>query len=157
MSGALEGRDPREFALQLAVVAERLDERSARAVERVESVAAAFAEEAARARDAMATERTHAAAVHRASELARMRTSRVVSIGLAVLALFALGGTAVGVAEARRELASITRDQALLDAINRADVTLCDGRLCARIDGDRREGDADGYRRVALRPGEARR
>ena len=151
MSAVPDGHDPREFALQLAVVAERLDERSTRAVERVEAVAAAFVAEVERMREATVNELSRAAAAQQASERARLRMSRIVSRSLAAAALFATAATIFTVGSARRELASICRDRALLDAINNADVTSCDGRLCARIDGQTLDGDADGYRRIALR------
>lgn len=151
MSAVPDGHDPREFALQLAVVAERLDERSTRAVERVEAVATSFVAEVARVREATVDELTRAAAAQQASERARLRVSRIVSLGLVAAALLATAAAIVTLGSARRELASISRDQALLDAINSADVTSCDGRLCARIDGQPLDGDADGYWRIALR------
>ncbi|MBJ6980231.1 MULTISPECIES: hypothetical protein [unclassified Luteimonas] len=151
MSIGPERGDPREFALQLAIVAERLDERSARAVQRVEAVAAAFAAEVARMSDALAIDNARAVAAQQASMRTRMRASRMVSGSLLVVAVLAAAAAGVTVASAYRELGSVARDQALLDAINRADVTSCDGRLCARIDGDARGVDADGYRRIALR------
>lgn len=152
MSIGPEGGDPRELALQLAIVAERLDERSARAVHRVEAVAAAFAAEVARMSEALATDNARAVAAQQASMRMRVRTSRMVSGSLLVVAVLAAVAAGVTVASAYRELGTVARDQALLDAINRADVTSCDGRLCARIDGDARAGNGDGYRRIALRP-----
>ena len=50
-------QDPREFALQLAVVLERLDERSTQAVSRVEAACAALERESAAAARALAVER----------------------------------------------------------------------------------------------------
>ena len=144
-------RDPREVALQLAIVAERLDERSARAVQRVEAVSSEFAAEVARLSDAMAAGTARAAAAQQASMRTRMRASRMVSGGLVAVAVLAVAAAGVMVASAHRELGLVAREQALIDAVNRADVTFCDGRLCARIDRDTHRGDADGYRRIALR------
>lgn len=152
MSTDPEGHDPRELALQLAIVAGRLDERSARAVQRVEAVAASFAAEVARMSDAVRTDSARVAAAQHASLHTRMRASPMISGGLFVAAVLAAAAALFTVASAQRDLASIARDQDLLEAINRADVTSCGGRLCARLDGDRRGGDADGYRRIALRP-----
>lgn len=109
--------DPRELALQLAVIAQRLDERSAFAVERVEAAGAAL---------------QHAATTAAAS---RARDIRMMSAALLVGALIALVGTGLALDSARRELASIQRDRALLQAINSADLSLCGDRLCARVEG----------------------
>lgn len=152
MSADQHEPDPREFALQLAIVAERLDERSARAVRRVETVADEFAAEVARMSNAMATGAAREAAAQQASMRTRMQASRMVSGSLLAVAVLAVAAAGVVVASAHRELGRVAREQAVIEAVNRADVTFCDGRLCARIDGDTRDGgDVDGYRRIALR------
>lgn len=139
--------DPREFALQLAVVADRLDERSAQAVGRLEAACVAVEREAGAAARALAAERGQVAKARQAAEAARLRLLWITSIALLVGALVAVAGAAIAVASAKRELDAVQRDQALLNAINGADVALCDGRLCARLDPSDRE--ASGYRRVA--------
>lgn len=149
------GTDPREFALQLAVIAQRLDERSAFAVERVEAVGASLQQEAANAARFLAGERQRIADDGRAAVASRLRLLRIASAALFAGALFALAGAALALHSARRELASLQRDGALLGAIERADLVLCGERLCARVEGAT-TGD-DGYRPVAARsvPGSA--
>lgn len=143
------GPDPREFALQLAVVAERLDERSAHAVGRVEKTCAAFERSAAEAARALAAERSQAASDRHAAREVRGRMLRIASAGLLAGALVATAGALWSVASAKRALASIHRDQALLHAINAADVTLCGEGLCARLEPG--EGAGPEYRKIAPR------
>lgn len=143
--------DPREFALQLAVVADRLDERSVLAVERVEAAGAAIAREAGEAARALAAERGRIAAARQAEEASRLRLLWIASAALLVGALVAVAGSALAVASARRELGGIRRDQMLLGVINDADVVLCDGRLCARLESSDQAGPE--YRRVARKAG----
>ncbi|HEY4529488.1 MAG TPA: hypothetical protein VIG97_04040 [Luteimonas sp.] len=151
MSTDLHAGDAREVALQLAIVAERLDERSARAVQRVEVVADEFAAEVARMSDAMAAGTERAAAAQLASMHTQMQASRVVSGGLLVAAVLAVAVAGAMVVSAHRELGLVAREQAMIEAVNRADVTFCNGRLCARVDGDTHGGDAHGYLQIALR------
>lgn len=130
--------DPREFALQLAVVAERLDQRSALAVARVEAAGTALEQTLSNA--------------GRATLQARMRLLWIASIGLLLGALVAVAGATFALTSAKRELAAITRDQALLEAINAADLTLCGDRLCARVEpGDQPLDARDTYLRIAPR------
>jgi len=154
-----DGVDPREFALQLAVVSERLDERSARATQRMELASLQLEQRTAEAVDRMAAECARVAATHQAATEARARMQWVLSAGLLAAALAAAAWASVAVGSARRELAAIQRDQTLTQAINRADLTLCGDRLCARLDGG---GDGPGvgqgedpspgaYRPIALR------
>lgn len=146
------GPDPREFALQLAAVAERLDERSARAVARVEAASAGLEREAAAAARALAAERGQVATAQRLAAQARIRLLWITSAGMLAGALVAVAGALFAVASAQRELASIARDQALLDAINTADVILCGDRLCARIERvGGMPGEAVDYRPIAPR------
>ena len=146
---AQPGFDPRELALQLAVVVERLDERSAHSVSRLEQACAAFERSAAEAAKVLATERSRAADDRHAAGEARNRMLWVASAGLLAGALVATAGAMWAVGSAKRELASVHRDQALLDAINSADVTRCGDGLCARLEpGVGAEGE---YRRIAPR------
>lgn len=144
--------DPREFALQLAVVAERLDERSAHAVARVEAASAAVTRDVTRAVDALTAEQARAASGREAEVVARARALRFAAIGLAVVGLLAVVAPTMAVWVVQRDLATRQPDQALLDAISQADVVLCDGRLCARFDPEGQGMDATGYRPVAPRP-----
>ena len=146
------GADPREFALQLAVVAERLDERSARAVEQLERTSAAFRTEVAAVADTLGAERSRAAVVQAAAAEFRTRLLWIASGALLVGALVAVAGATLALASARRELESISRDQRLLHAINMADLTLCGDRVCARLEPQARGATDDGgYRTVAPR------
>jgi hypothetical protein len=72
-----------------------------------------------------------------------------------VAGLLAVGASLFAVTEGRKQLAQQRIEAELLRAYNRADVTLCDGALCANVDdaGPRR-GDRKQYRPVRLR-GEA--
>lgn len=70
----------------------------------------------------------------------------VIGPGLAVLAsVVAMLAASAWVAQARRDAARHRIESTLLQAYNAADVTLCGGHLCARVD------PAGPYRRVALR------
>lgn len=73
---------------------------------------------------------------------------------LLVGGLLAVGASLFAVYEGRRQLAQQRIEAELLRAYNRADVTLCDGALCANVDdaGPRR-GDRKQYRPVRLRGG----
>lgn len=64
----------------------------------------------------------------------------------------AVGASLFAVTEGRRQLAQQRVEAELLRAYNRADVTLCDGVLCANVDdaGPRR-GDRKQYRPVRIR------
>ena len=139
--------DPREFALQLAAVAERLDERSARAVARVEAASAVLEREAAAAARSLAIGRGQAATAPQPGA----RLIWIVSAGMLAGALVAVAGAALAVTSAKRELASITRDQVLLEAISVADVTLCGDRLCARVERADGPGGETDYRLIAPR------
>lgn len=144
-------QDPREFALQLAVVLERLDERSTQAVARVEAACVALEREFAAAAHALAVEHGQLAAARHAAAGSRIRLLWTASIALLVGASVAVAGASLAVASAKRELGAIQRNQTLLNAINSADVTLCNGRLCARVEvGDGAEVSG-GYRRVLPR------
>lgn len=146
--------DLREFALQLAAVAERLDERSARAVARVEAASAVLeceAAAAAAAARALASEREQAATAPRPRVQPGARLVWIASAAVLAGALVAVAGAALAVASAKRELASITRDQVLLEAIGAADVTLCGERLCARVERPDGPDEAAEYRPVAPR------
>lgn len=87
--------------------------------------------------------------VHEAATQARARMFWILSVGLLAGAFVAAAGATLAVGSARRELAAIQRDQTLTHAINQADLTLCGGRLCARIEGE--GGDTGAYRPIALR------
>lgn len=146
-----DGQDPHEFALQLAVVLERLDERSIRAVSRVEAACAALKRDSAAAARGLAAERGRIAGNLYAADRSRLRLLWIASVALLAGALVALAGASLAVASAKRELDSIHHDQMLLDAINGADITLCGDRLCARLlDAEAAEA-APGYRRIAPR------
>jgi hypothetical protein len=133
-------------------VAERLDERSAQAVEQLERTAAAFRNEVSAAGSAFEAGRRSAADAQAATIESRRRSLSIASAGLLIGALVAVAGATLAVASARRELASIGRDQSLLNAINSADLTLCGERVCARIEPDSHAASADGaYRTVAPR------
>lgn len=89
-----------------------------------------------------------AAQLHAARALYRHLLWKVVGVCLASLALVVLGGGWLS----RHYYEEIRRHQVsaqLLQAYDAADVTLCDGRLCANIDpkGDR-FGEDDQYRPV---------
>lgn len=142
--------DPREFALQLAVVLERLDERSTQAVSRVEAACAALEHESATAAQALAVERRQLAAAQHAAIGSRLRLLWTASVALLLSAVVAVAGASLAVASANRELGTIHRDQALLQAINGADITLCGDQLCARVAAKEGEGVA-GYRRIVPR------
>lgn len=145
-----DGQDPREFALQLAVVLERLDERSVQAVARVEAACAALERDSAAAARALAAERSQVASSRHAADRSRLRLLWIASIALLAGALVALAGALLAVASAKREVDAIHRDQALLQAINDADITLCGDRLCARL-SDGEAPAAPGYRQIAPR------
>lgn len=145
--------DPREFALQLAVVAGRLDERSARAVEQLERTSADFRREVTSAASTLGAGRAQAAVAQAAAVESRMRPLWIASVALLIGAVVAVAGAALALASAKRELASIRRDQVLLDAVNAADLTLCGDRLCARLERRARSADdAPRYQAVARRP-----
>lgn len=141
--------DPREFALQLAVIAARLDERSARAVQRVEAASAELGRQAASAAQALARERREAATIQQKVVESRIRVLMVASAALLVGALVAVAGASLAVSSAQRELDALGQDRGLLQAIDRADLTLCGERLCARVEG---AGSGD-YRPIAARVG----
>lgn len=144
--------DPREFALQLAVVAGRLDERSTRAVEQLERTSADFRREVTSATNTLGAERTRAAVAQAAAVESRMRVLWIASAALLIGAVVAVAGATLALASAKRELASISRDQRLLQAINAADLTLCGDRVCARVETGEPYAGADGaYRTVARR------
>src|SRR5690606_39038640 len=135
--------DPREFAHQLAVVAERLDERSVRAVERMEAACVAMEREVGAAAGALASERTRFAAAGLSASDARLRLASLATGAMLLAALIAMGASAFTVASARSGLAAIEREAALVRAINAADVTLCGDRLCARVEGSPGEPPAE--------------
>lgn len=145
------GLDPREFALQLAVVADQLDERSAQAVGGLEVACAAIERETRVAARMLAAECGHVAAVLHAAEASRLRLLRVASVALLIGAIVAVAGAALAVESARRELDAIQRDQTLLRAINGADVRLCEEQLCARFVDVGSVSPASGYRQIAPR------
>ncbi|MBD7987971.1 hypothetical protein H9645_08005 [Luteimonas sp. Sa2BVA3] len=142
-----EGTDPREFALQLAAVAARLDERSAQAVEQVEAASAALARQGATAAQALAVERTQVVAAGHQAHVARVRWVWLASAALLLGSLVAITGAGLALDSARRELDAIHRERALLQTINGADLSVCGERLCARIEGSA----AGDYRPVAAR------
>lgn len=146
------GTDPRELALQLAVIVQRLDERSAWAVERVEAAGAALQREAVSATHALAAERSRIASLQQSAAAARIRLLWIASIGLLAGALVAIAGAVFAVASAKRELASLSLDQTLLQAVNTADLILCGDRLCARVESGEAGMGVDGkYHPVAAR------
>ena len=144
-----DGVDPREFALQLAVVSERLDERSALATQRMEQASLHLEQRATDAVNHLAAECARLGASHEAATKARMRMFWMLSVALLAGAFLAAAWATIAVGSARRELASLQRDNTLTQAINQADLTLCGDRLCARIEGG--GGDAGAYRPIALR------
>lgn len=141
------GIDPREFALQLAVVSERLDERSALATQRMEQAGLHFEQRASDAVNHLAAACARVGAVHEAATQARVRMAWMLSVVLLVGAFAAAVWATLAVGSARRELASLQRDHTLTHAINQADLTLCGDRLCARFED---EGNG-AYRPIALR------
>ena len=143
------GVDPREFALQLAVVSDRLDERSALATQRMGQASLHLEQRASEAVDHLAAECARMGATHEAATQARVRMFWTLSVALLAGAFVAAVWATLAVGSARRELASLQRDHTLIHAINQADLTLCGERLCARIDGG--VGDAGAYRPIALR------
>lgn len=143
------GIDPREFALQLAVVSERLDERSALAAQRMEQASVHLEQRASDAVKHLAAECARVGAAHESAIQARGRMFWMLSVALLAGAFMAAAWAAFAVGSARRELASLQRDRTLTHAINQADLTLCGDRLCARIEGS--GGDAGAYRPIALR------
>lgn len=109
------------------------------------------------ARQALAAHVQQVQATDRALVLSREAMARhharwwVIAPGLAVLACaIAMLATAAWVAQARRDVARHRIEADLLHAYNEADVTLCDGRLCARMH------PSGTYQRVALRDPSAR-
>lgn len=140
---------PREFALQLAVVSERMDERSVRAAERMEQASRHLEQRADQAVKQMAAECTRVGTAHRAASEARARMLSILSAALLASALVATAGATFALGSARRELASIQREHTLTHAINQADLALCGDRLCARFEGEGREAGA--YQPIALR------
>lgn len=145
--------DPREFALQLALVAERLDERSARAVSRVETACAGLEQDVARAVRALADERERIVSAGRAAAGGRDRAVRLASAGLLAAALASVPAAWFAVESARREMGQLRQDRALLQAIDRSDLTLCGDGLCARLEGGEGSGAGGPYRPVARRIG----
>src|SRR5690606_27759473 len=103
--------DPREFALQLAVIAARLDERSARAVQRVEAASAELGRQAASAAQALARERREAATIQQKVVESRIRVLMVASAALLVGALVAVAGASLAVSSAQRELDALGQDR----------------------------------------------
>lgn len=106
------------------------------------------------ARQALATHVQQVQAMDRALVRSREAMARhharwwVLGPGLAVVAcVVAMLATAAWVAQARRDVAQHRIEAQLLRAYNAADVTLCGGRLCARLDRGGR------YQQVALRDG----
>ncbi len=76
-----------------------------------------------------------------------------VPAGLIVGSVLAVGGAAYAVAHARSQVQRHHVEAALLRAYNQADVTLCDGRLCANVDmRGRGVGAQEQYRPVQPRP-----
>lgn len=79
----------------------------------------------------------------------------LVYLGLASLAigcLLTLAATVYWVKTAREEVARLRVEATLVRAINQADVTLCDGRLCANVEvKGKRFGERKQYRVVKLR------
>ena len=145
-----DGVDPREFALQLAVVSERLDERSALATQRMEQASLHLEQRATDAVNHLAAECARLGASHEAATQARTRMFWMLSVALLAGAFLAATWATIAVGSARRELASLQRDNTLTQAINQADLTLCGDRLCARVEGSG-GGDAGAYRPIALR------
>jgi hypothetical protein len=182
-----------ERTLQLAIVAQRLDERSEDAVrsteraanevssaaarlgnvgervarEAVEAIgrdAAAYLEQAASrafaqagsALDGHAVRLRELNATLQASSAAMARSHRrwlVVAPALAIAgSLLAVGAATLWVAQARGEVERHRIEAGLLRAYNDADVTLCGGRLCVRVDPSHR-AHARGYVPVAARDG----
>lgn len=144
-----DGVDPREFALQLAAVSERLDERSALATQRMELASLHLEQRAVDAVNHLAAECARVGAANAAATQASARMFWMLSVALLAGAFLAAAWATLAVGSARRELAGLQRDHALTHAINRADLTLCGDRLCARIEGG--GGDAGAYRPIALR------
>ena len=137
--------DPREFALQLAVVLQRLDDRSEGAVARVEAACDALGQTSRSAAQALGAERQKLATALGAAATSRLRLQWLVSAALLVAAALAALGASLAVASAQRELAAVAADRELLEAIGRADVSLCGERLCARVE------QGGEYRTVELR------
>lgn len=74
-------------------------------------------------------------------------------LGLIVGSVLATGAAGYAVVGSREEVARHRIEAALLRAYNQADVTLCDGRLCANVDErGGRHGDRGQYRLVEPRP-----
>lgn len=144
-----DGVDPREFALQLAVVSERLDERSALATQRMEQASLHLEQRASDAVKHLAAECARVGAAHQAATQARGRLFWMLSVALLAGAFAAAAWATLAVGSARRELATLQRDHTLTHAINQADLTLCGDRLCARIEGE--GGAAGAYRPIAPR------
>ncbi|MBB6600013.1 hypothetical protein [Luteimonas sp. MC1825] len=145
--------DPREFALQLAVVAGRLDERSTRAVEHLERTSAEFRREVTAAASMLGAERRRAAAAQAAAGVSGYRHLWIASAALLFGALVAVAGATLALSSARREIDAMGRDLVLLEAVNAADLTLCGERLCARVERPQGRDDDRGYQAVALRRG----
>lgn len=106
------------------------------------------------------TERTALSATHELLQArdALQRERRIwiwsASTALVVGAALSVAAALYAVAASRSELARHEMEGALLRAYNQADVTLCDGRLCANVELDgERHGDLQQYRLVKPRPG----
>lgn len=183
----------KSLALQLAVVAERLDQRSEAAVQRVEQTGAAldqraqwfgsssgnFAHEVSQALQqqsgdivsrglAASMERFNAqvaagaqAAADAAQALERERLALArerrtwIWLGSGALlagSVLAVGSAAYAVSSSREQVERNRVEAGLLQAINRADVTLCGERLCANVeDAGTRFGERKQYRPVEPR------
>ena len=180
----------KQLVIKLAVIADRLDQRSESAVARVEQTGAALDHSAGRlgssagtfARDALdAIDRQSGEVISRglgreigncvahlqqagrqvsasAQELEQMRTAlrgerrRWVWMGSGALltgSVLAIAAAGYAVKTSRDELRRNAIEATLLRAYNQADVTLCDGRLCANIDESAQGfGDRKQYRQV---------
>lgn len=107
----------------------------------------------AAAKTASASARSLEAEVH---ALRRERRTWAWMGGSALLlgGLLAVGAALFAVVESRRLLAQHRIQATLLQAYDRADVTLCDGVLCANVDDEApRRGDRKQYRPVKPRVG----
>ncbi|KRA40079.1 hypothetical protein [Pseudoxanthomonas sp. Root630] len=91
---------------------------------------------------------------HERAALGRERRTWLWLGGGAVLlgSLLAVGAAFHALASSRKEVERNRIEAALLRAYNQADVTLCEGRLCANVDDQaRRHGDRKQYRTVRPR------
>ena len=115
-------------------------------VNAIASSSAALEAHASRIREldaALALSRDAFARLHR-------RWLVVAPIALLTGCALAVAGTLAWAAQARRDVDRQRIEASLLRAYNEADVTLCGGRLCARVDGTAR-ADPRGYVAIAAR------